>query len=112
MYRRPTLWTHTQLVVFGVGEHRVDSHPQPLDEVLEPGVGRGLQDDRVPCQEDAPDFVPVSVVPALPFRQPDRGGGVGGEGDLVGLSGSFDGVAASAEGFVDWGMYWSIWGWG
>ena len=41
---------HTQPVVFGLGEHRVDSHPQPLDEVLEPGVGRGLQDYRVLCQ--------------------------------------------------------------
>ena len=74
---------HTQPVVFGLGEHRVDSHPQPLGEVLEPGVGRGLQDDRVPRQEDAPGFVPVPVVPALPFRQLDRGGGAGGDGDLV-----------------------------
>ena len=64
---------HTQLVVFGLGEHRVDSHPQPLGEVLEPGVGRGLQDYRVLCQEDAPGFVLVPVVPALPFRRLDRG---------------------------------------
>ena len=94
---------HTQPVVFGLGEHRVDSHPQPLGEVLEPGVGRGLQDDRVPCQEDAPGFVLVPVVPALLFRQLGRGGGVGAEGDLVDLSGSLDGVAASAEGLVDCG---------
>ena len=94
---------HAQPVVFGLGEHRVDSHPQPLGEVLETRVGRGLQDYRVLCQEDAPGFVLVPVVPALPFRQLDRGGGAGGEGDLVDLSGSFDGEAASAEGLVDWG---------
>ena len=94
---------HTQPVVFGLGEHRVDSHPQPLGEVLEPGVGRGLQDDRVVCQEDAPGFVLVPVVPALLFRQLDRGGGAGGEGDLVDLAGSLDGEAVSAEGLVDWG---------
>ena len=81
---------HTQPVVFGLGEHRVDSHPQPLGEVLEPGVGRGLQDDRVPCQEDAPGFVLVPVVPALPFRQLDRGAAAGGEGDLMDLSGPLD----------------------
>ena len=102
---------HTQLVVFGLGEHRVDSHPQPLGEVLEPGVGRGLQDYRVPRQEDAPGFVLVPVVPALLFRQVDWNGGAGGEGDLVELAGSFDGVAASAEGFVEiGGLCWSIWG--
>ena len=94
---------HTQLVVFGLGEHRLDSHPQPLGEVLEPGVGRGLQDDRVPCQEDAPGFVLVPVVPALLFRQLDRGAAAGGEGDLVDLAGSLDGEAASAEGLVDCG---------
>ena len=66
---------HTQPVVFGLGEEGVGGQLQPLGEVLEPGVGRGLQDDRVPCQEDAPGFVPVPVVPALPFRQLDRGGG-------------------------------------
>ena len=54
-----------QPVVFGLDEHRVDSHPQPLGEVLEPGVGRGLQDDRVPCQEDAPGFVPAPVSPSV-----------------------------------------------
>ena len=89
---------HTQLVVFGLGEHRVDSHPQPLGEVLEPGVGRGLQDYRVPCQEDAPGFVLVPVVPALLFRQLDRRAAAGGEGDLVDVAGSFDGEAVSAEG--------------
>ena len=74
---------HTQLVVFGLGEDGADSHLQPLGEVLEPGVGRGLQDDRVLCHEDAPGFVLVPVVPALLFRQLDRGGAAGGEGDLV-----------------------------
>ena len=33
----------TQPVVFGLDEDCVDGHPQPLGEVLEPGVGRGLQ---------------------------------------------------------------------
>ena len=94
---------HTQPVVFGLGEHRVDSHPQPLGEVLEPGVGRGLQDYRVLHQEDAPGFVPVPVVPALPFRQLDRGAGAGGEGDLVDVSGSLDREASSPEQLLDRG---------
>ena len=49
MYRRPTGVGHTQQVVFGLGEDRVDGQVQALGEVLEPGVGGGLQDDRVPC---------------------------------------------------------------
>ena len=94
---------HTQLVVFGLGEDGVDGHPQLVNEVLEPGVGRGLQGDRVPCQEDAPGFVLVPVVPALLFRQLDRGGGAGGEGDLVDFSGSFDGEAGYPECLLDCG---------
>ena len=39
----------------------------------------------------------------MAFRQLDRGGGAGGEGDLVELAGSFDGVAASPECLVDCG---------
>ena len=103
MYRRPTLRTHTQLVVFGLGEDGVDGQLQPLGEVLEPGVGRGLQDYCVPRQEDAPGFVLVPVVPALAFRQLDRGAAAGGEGDLVDLAGSLDGEAASSECLLDCG---------
>ena len=94
---------HTQLVVFGLGEDGVDSQLQPFGEVLEPGVGRGLQDYRVLCQKDAPGFVLVPVVPAVPLRQLDRGGGAGGEGDLVDLAGSLDGEGVSGEGLVDCG---------
>ena len=94
---------HTQPVVFGLGEDGVDGQLQPHGEVVEPGVGRGLRDYRVPCQEDAPGFFPVPVVPALLFRQLDRGGGAGGEGDLVDLASSLDGEAVSAEGLVDGG---------
>ena len=43
------------------------------------------------------------LVPALLFRQLDRGGGAGGEGDLVDRSGSLDGEASSPEYFVDCG---------
>ena len=46
------------------------------------------------CQEDAPGFVLVPVVPAVSFRQLDRGAGAGGEGDLVDLAGSLDREAA------------------
>ena len=94
---------HTQPVVFGLGEDGVDRQLQPLGEVFEPRLGRGLQDYRILCQEDAPGFVLVPAVPALPFRQLDRGAAAGGEGDLVDLSGSLDREAASAEGLVVWG---------
>ena len=40
---------HAQPVVFGLGQHGIDSHLPPLGEFLEPGVGRGLQDDKRSC---------------------------------------------------------------
>ena len=63
---------YTQLVVFGLGEDWVESQVQALGEVFEAGVGRGLQDDRVPCQEDAPGLRPSSGSPsgAVPSAGP------------------------------------------
>ena len=49
-------------------------------------------------QEDAPGLVLVPVLPALPFRQLDRGAVAGSEGDLVDLAGSFEGEAACCVG--------------
>ena len=73
MYRRPTLWTTPNWSCSDSARTVLDGQLQLLGEVLEPGVGRGLQDDRVPCQEDAPGFVPVAAVPAVPFRQLGQG---------------------------------------
>ena len=72
MYRRPTLWTHAQLVVFGRGKYRVDSHPQLLGEALEPGVVRRLQDYRVLHQEYTPRLFLVPVLPPVLLHHLDR----------------------------------------
>ena len=48
-------------------------------------------------------FVPVPVVPAVPFRQLDRGAAAGGEGDLVDLAGSLDREAGPPERVLDCG---------
>ena len=58
---------------------------------------RGLEDDAVFGDQDAPGFFAVAVLPALPLDQLDWGGGGGGEGDLVGHAGLFDGKAARID---------------
>ena len=94
---------HAERVMFGLGQHCVDGKLQPLGEFLEPGVCRRLQDHVVLRHQNAPRLFPVAVLPALPLDHLDRGGGAGGEGDLVDLVGLFDREAGSAEDLVDCG---------
>lgn len=42
------------------------------------GVPRGLEDDRVPHQKDAPGLVVIAVLPAVPLRHLDGGAAAGG----------------------------------
>ena len=94
---------HAEPVMLGLGQHRVDGRLQPLGESLEPGVCRGLQDDAVLGDQDAPRLFAVAVLPALLLDQLDGGGVAGGEGDLVDFAGLLDGEAGSPECVLDGG---------
>ena len=84
-------------VMLGLREDCANGVQELVGEVLEPPIGRGLQDDAVLHHEDAPGFVPGPVLPALLLDDLYGYPTSRSEDELLNLAGALDGKPVAAE---------------